>query len=321
MVLYIVVILLVLLRSKAMKNRRNLSGIAWKGAILLCVVLSLFAFLFTSCTNYKGSDEFVSEKVDKQDKNDKENNKDKEEEPAQPGEELTDPLVPVGDPETEDPAQPEDQPQQSGFVLGETEDAGREYLDKIIFLGDSTTYGIGYYYNQGYDALCPPSQIWTPSSGTLTLSNQSTATVVYPATGEEIPIIDAVTDAKPQIMLLTLGVNGVSFMDKQWFVDEYSALVNNIKAASPDTKIILNSIYPVAASYKHIDSISNEKILAANDWIREICEATGCKYLNTYEILVQNGVLPEAAHNGDGIHLSGETFTKVMDYIRTHAYN
>ncbi len=306
-----------------MKNKKSLFGAAWNGAIVLCLVLCLFALLFTSCTKYKGSDAFVSEKVEKEDKKDKDNNKDKEEEPGQSGDELTDPLIPIGDPDSqqpEEPAEPE-VPQQTGVILGVTEDAGREYLDKIIFLGDSTTYGIGYYYNQGYEALCPPSQIWTPSSGTLTLSNQSTATVVYPATGAEIPIIDAVTDAKPEIMLLTLGVNGVSFMDEQWFIDEYTALINNIKAASPDTKIILNSIYPVAASYKHIDSISNEKILTANGWIERIAEGTGCKYLNTYEVLVKDGVLPESAHNGDGIHLSGETFGTVMEYIRTHAYN
>ena len=40
------------------------------------------------------------------------------------------------------------------------------------------------------------------------------------------------------------------------------------------------------------------------------------------EFLVsENGTLPEASHNGDGIHLSGETFGIVMQYIRTHAYN
>jgi len=307
-----------------MKKLKSLKGIVWNGTVIFCLVVCLFAFLFTSCTNYKGSDPFVSEKVDKEDKNDndKDTDKDNEAEGEEPG--LTDPLVPVGDPDEtqpEEPAGPSQTPQQTGVVLGVTEDAGREYLDKIIFLGDSTTYGIGYYYRQGYDALCPPTQIWTPSSGTLTLSNQSTATVVYPKTEQEIPIIDAVTDAKPEIMLLTLGVNGVSFMDEEWFVNEYSSLVNNIKAASPDTKIILNSIYPVASSYKHIDSISNEKIRAANEWIKEIAEATGSKYLNTYEILEENGVLPESAHNGDGIHLSGETFTEVMEYIRTHAYN
>ena len=34
--------------------------------------------------------------------------------------------------------------------LTETADAGREYLDKLTFLGDSTTYGIGYYYEDGW---------------------------------------------------------------------------------------------------------------------------------------------------------------------------
>ena len=233
--------------------------------------------------------------------------------------------IPVGDPsepsEPADPAVPAD-PDLPSYMLGETADAGREYLDRIVFLGDSTTYGIGYYYNQGYTELCPPDQIWTPSSGTLTLSNQSIATVVYPKTGAEIPIVDAVTDAQPDIMLLTLGVNGVSFMDEQWFIDEYTALINTIKTASPNTKIILNSIYPVAKSYGSIQYISNEKIAEANVWIKKIADDTGSKYLNTYEALVDtDGSLPEESHNGDGIHLNGDTFEVVMEYIRTHAYN
>ncbi len=306
-----------------MKSKKSISNVAWLGAIAVCLVLSIFSVIFTSCSKYDGpSDSAISTN-----KNDKDDDK-------QGGSEGDDGLTQTTIPIIDNPSagtQPEDepqvsdqpqQPQQSGVVLEETADAGREYLDRIVFLGDSTTYGIGYYYNQGYTELCPPSQIWTPSSGTLTLAYQSTATVVYPKTGAEIPIIDAVTDAQPDIMLLTLGVNGVSFMEEQWFIDEYKLLINNIKAASPDTKIIVNSIYPVANSYTHIDQISNEKIVAANSWLKRICDETGTKYLNTYEILVgDNGALPESSHNGDGLHLSGETFELVMEYIRTHAYN
>ena len=128
--------------------------------------------------------------------------------------------------------------------LQETADAGRSYLDRFIFLGDSTTYGIGYYHDHGYpDELCPPSQVWTPASGTLTLSYYDTATIVYPETNEELSIVDAVTRAKPDILMITLGVNGVSFMDEEWFIRAYTELVQNVQMASPDTKIILNSIY------------------------------------------------------------------------------
>jgi len=126
---------------------------------------------------------------------------------------------------------------------------------------------------------------------------------------------------KPEYLLITLGVNGISFMDEEWFIRDYTALVELIREASPDTKIILNSIYPVAASYKYQKDINNEKIRAANGWIERIAENTGARFLNSYEALVgPDGNLPESSQNGDGLHLTGEAFTTVMQYIRTHAY-
>ena len=93
-------------------------------------------------------------------------------------------------------------------VLGVTEDAGQEYIDKLTFLGDSTTYGLIHYgmLKDGRNT----KQVWTPASGTLTLSQASFATIVYPETGEEITIVDAVTRSQPEYLVITLGVNGVS---------------------------------------------------------------------------------------------------------------
>ena len=131
-------------------------------------------------------------------------------EPDKPDAEPDTPDAEPGKPDTEpdQPAMGPDQPlaEPSSARLGETEDAGREYLDKLVFLGDSTTYGIGYYYDHGFSAdLVPPSQIWTPASGTLTLAYYATATIVYPETGEEIFIRDAVERAKPEYLVITLG--------------------------------------------------------------------------------------------------------------------
>ena len=79
-------------------------------------------------------------------------------------------------------AEPDNSTEPSSVELGETADAGDEYISKMVFIGDSTTYGL-----KAYDVL-DDSQVWTPSSGTLALFNQSIATIVYPATGEEIPL-------------------------------------------------------------------------------------------------------------------------------------
>ncbi len=298
-----------------MDKNKNLLYLLWSAAIVLCVALSVFALLFSACAKQEGADEsaptsaFTVESAAPATKAPKNTAAPAKETPT----ESEPPATPAPAPATPTPA--------PSTRLAETPDAGRSYLDKFIFLGDSTTYGIGVYYGYGYTELCPPSQVWTPSSGTLTLSYYNIATVVYPETKEEIPIADAVERGKPEYLLLTLGVNGIAFMDEEWFIRDYTALVQMIREASPDTKIILNSIYPVAASYKYQKDINNEKIRAANGWIERIAADTGVRFLNSYEALVgPDGNLPESSQNGDGLHLTGEAFTTVMQYIRTHAY-
>ncbi len=207
----------------------------------------------------------------------------------------------------------------SPATLAETEDMGQEYLDSIVFLGDSTTYGMRYYemLSGGKDTL----QVWTPTSGTLTLSYQSVATILYPETNTEIPIREAVELKKPAYMIITLGVNGIAFMDGDYFKSEYTDLVKGIQARSPDTKIILQSIFPVASSYEYMSSINNDKIAAANQWVIEVAEQTGCRYLATSSALIgSDGFLPESYQNGDGLHLDPDGFNIVVNYIRTHGY-
>lgn len=196
--------------------------------------------------------------------------------------------------------------------------AAEDYIDRITFLGDSTTYGL-----KAYEMLSggkETQQVWTPSSGTLTLSNQSWATIVYPPTGEEIPIRDAVSAAKPDIMVITLGVNGVSFLTEDGFKSEYKALVTDIQTLSPDTKIICNSIYPVESDYQYLADINNEKITAANGWISQVAAECGVYYLDTYSLLLgSDGFLNENYGNGDGIHLGPAGFEIVLQNLRDHA--
>lgn len=208
---------------------------------------------------------------------------------------------------------------ESTAMLEETEDMGQEYIDGITFLGDSTTYGLKYYrmLADGRET----TQVWTPKSGTLSLFQQSFALIVYPETGEEITILEAVERKKPEMMVITLGVNGVSMMDEDYFKSEYTSLVTGIQEKSPDTKIILQSIFPVAASYEYLGSINNEKITRANQWVAEVAEDTGVRYLDTQTVLAgEDGWLPESYQNGDGLHLNETSFGLVLDYIRTHGY-
>ncbi len=192
------------------------------------------------------------------------------------------------------------------------------YRDKLVFFGDSTTHGMKAYKVFGSRDT---TQVWTPTSGTLALFRAVTDLIYNPNTGEEQLLCDLAAAVKPEYLIVTLGVNGVSFMDEEYFKTEYQNVIDTILKASPDTKLILQSIYPVARSYEKQQSINNQKICDANAWIVELADANQLPYLNTYAALVgEDGYLPEDCQNGDGMHLNEAGFSKIMDYVINHPY-
>ena len=291
----------------------------WTGGILVCLVAALLALVLSSC----GSGDDVPLTTPPPAQAETPGGETEPGSESTPGGENT----PAGEaPSGETPGSettpggetPNGENTPSGsFVLGETADAGQSYIDKLIFLGDSTTYGLKAYsmLSGGQNT----TQVWTPSNGTLTLSFYETATVVTP--NGEMLIKDAAAAYQPEYLVITLGVNGVSFMDEASFKDCYTKLIQNVQAASPNTKIICNSIYPNMTSYKYYGDINNENITRANGWIQEVAAATGTRYSDTCSVLKDgNGALRADYCNGDGIHLNAAGFTAVLNYLRTHAY-
>ena len=219
--------------------------------------------------------------------------------------------------DTTDMPVPTDVPQPASTVLAETMDLGQEYQDKIVFLGDSTTYGL-YSYN-----VLPHYQVWTPASGTLSLFNWEIETIDYygrDGSNQALSIADCAATGQPEYLVITLGINGISILNESQFKDYYRGLVQAIQAASPNTRIICQSIYPVIDSMTSSD-ITNAKIDAANGWILSIAEELGVRYLNTHDSLLDgSGQLIEELNSGDGIHVTAEGYRRILTYVRTHAY-
>ncbi len=277
------------------KSRKLRDGmyIFWSIAIILVLILVFATLILSSCSKTGAEDTRVP---------------------------------PTNAPATEAPATagPEQGGQESdaqgSAILQPTEDAGQEYIDKIVFLGDSTTYGLKFYgmLSGGKDT----NRVWTPQSGTLTLNFWKTTGIVYPETGTEIVMTEAVTLSKPEILCITLGVNGITMLDETAFKKTYADMVRALQEASPETKIIINSMYPVEAIYEAKNNgINNERISAANEWLKAVAAETGTKYAETnLGLMDENGKLKAEMGNGDGIHLGPDGFNKVLEYLRTHAY-
>lgn len=219
-------------------------------------------------------------------------------------------------------------PAAESVFLEQSADAGEEYIDSFIFLGESTTY---HLKSRGVlSGGQSTTQVWAPKSGTLML-DRSTANcrIVYPETNEELDISEALQRKKPKYMLLTFGLNGATKAIKngdEYFKSCYKGLIETIRAASPNTVIILQSCFPVAQNMDMSAYTVNAETLNAyidriNGWSLELANELKLGYLNTAEILKnENGFLIDEYQVGDGYHLTTEAYKNILHYIRTHAY-
>ncbi len=220
------------------------------------------------------------------------------------------------------------QPSKDVF-LEQSEDAGEEYIDSFIFLGESTTY---HLKSRGVlSGGQSTTQVWGPKSGTLMLDRStSSCRIVYPESNEEIDIGEAVRRKKPKYMMLTFGLNGAAktiSSGSEYFKSCYSKLIDTIHTASPGTVIILQSCFPVAKNmdmslYTVDVATLNKYIDTINVWTQELAAEKKLGYLNTSEILKdENGFLRNEYQVGDGYHLTADAYKKMLYYMRTHAYS
>lgn len=202
--------------------------------------------------------------------------------------------------------------------LSRTVDYGENYLENIVFIGDYTVSGMGMALENSR------LQIWSGENGSLSLDHGiDKATVVYPQNNESLTVSAALALNKPTYLIITLGLdNGVPYCSELKFKEYYSKLIEAVLDAAPDTKIMLQSIFPVSdEKQKDSPNISNEKIDAANKWIEELAENYSLRYLNTSSALKDNhGNLSEKYNSGDGITPSSSGYSEILFYIRTHGY-
>ena len=193
-------------------------------------------------------------------------------------------------------------PVPDSVTLPETADAGQAYQDKLTFLGDSLT---AHLVSRGVltDGQ-NTKQVWHTKDNMLNLDSPITsAKINLPGTDRYVTIAEAAAELKPEILVITLGTDyGVSYLVETDFKAYYTKLVRAIQEASPNTVILLQSIFPVTAGCK---VLSNEKIDRANGWVKAVAAENNCRYLDTQSVLKdENNCLRDSlCISEDGIHL------------------
>ena len=235
----------------------------------------------------------------------------KPETPGTPADSV--PTDTTGDGESTDLANHYQIDNTSSALLTETADAGTEYLDSTLFLGDSNTVRL---YNNGLISLqqfCAKEGIGTQvalNEGIVTFKNDTT----------HYTIAQAVAKMKPRRVVMTFGTNDTG-MEVADFISNYTALVQAIQEAYPYTDLIVNTVPPIPENHSNYPHMDQAKIDDFNMALLNMCEQLGVRFLNTAEVLKgENGYgQPDYYTDGD-IHLKSAGLKAALSYLRTHAY-
>ncbi len=215
-----------------------------------------------------------------------------------------------------------------GDRLHENDGAGEFYCQELYFFGESTTA----HLSRVGGVLDTPqyrSHVLRDASGTRMLDRRILASPVllyeHDGSARTVPLTEALEVLRPPILMLSFGLNGILGFcaHPEQFEDIYLSLLQGIRTHSPETEIILQSIYPVRASDGYSVDVPtlNAHICALNERIRAMAAREGLRYADTAALLCdKDGLLCASYDSGDGIHLCNDAYRAILAYLTENGY-
>lgn len=207
-----------------------------------------------------------------------------------------------------------------GTILPQTEDAGQEYLDETLFIGDSNTARYMVYAPEDSDEAFTSlsNTIGVVSMGVQQITSLKCENFVGKSSAVTIP--EAVKIMQPRRIIIGFGTNNLT-MGTDTFIEKYKEGLAAIKEAYPYADIIVSAIPPLDKQRSNT-ALTMKQVDTLNAAIVTMCEQEGYKFLNTTEALQDSstGWAKTDYTLSDGVHLSQTGVRAYFDYVRTHAY-
>ena len=206
-----------------------------------------------------------------------------------------------------------DTDQLGNTILAETDDAGQEYLDETLFIGDSNTVRTMAYGFTTWDNV-----VAAVSMGVEHI--QSLKMTYFKGYTNPVTVIDAVKIIQPKRIIITYGTNDL-FWDTDEFIKVYKKALAAIHEAYPYADIIVNAVPPLDKQRENT-RLTMQRVDEFNKAIAEMAKEEGYKFLNSSEALKdeKTGFAKTDYTIGDGVHLSKKGMEAYVNYIKTHAY-
>ena len=166
--------------------------------------------------------------------------------------------------------------QFTGTILPETEDAGQEYVDNTLFVGDSNT---ARYMNYGFVTLDNGIGVIGMNAGQIT----TLPSVKFKGNKSLVTIDKAIPVIQPQRVVFAFGTNDLT-SKPETYIETYEKAIKKCYDVYPYFDIIVSAIPPVDR-YRDYTYISMQNVDKFNAALVEMCEKNDWKFLNTTEVL------------------------------------
>ena len=196
------------------------------------------------------------------------------------------------------------------YQLKETP-VNEKYFSEVVLVGDSNIKNL---FLNGY---VKGKQAWyLPCIHAESYFHEK----LYIGGGEQILLLDAVKKYKPKYLIFNIGTFSTAWISDVTFKNKGNELIEEIKKASPDTKLIISSIYPIS-SENNINNFKQEDINYYNYQLLQMTKEHNLKFLNVQEVLKgPNGYGKPNYFLDDKFHFSAAGFKELINYIKTHAW-
>lgn len=179
-----------------------------------------------------------------------------------------------------------------------------DYFDDVLFIGDSRIVGIRDYagLEERADFLC------------------ETSATIYKIIDHEFKNSDTLKDRlaskKYGKIYLMVGINELGRGTTEDFIEQYTAVVEEIRRLSPDSTIVLLGIIHVSKERNDSDPIfNNTNIIARNHAIATLADNQNIFYIDTNEVLCDEAGNLNEDYTYDDIHILGIYYHLVKEFL------
>lgn len=172
----------------------------------------------------------------------------------------------------------------------------------VIFLGNSITAGVD----------------WMELLGMRRARNRGISGDI---TFGVLERLDEVTEGKPAKVFILIGINDISRnIPDNVILDNYKKIVTTIKAASPGTKVYIQTLMPVNNTFTQFRNHYNkdEHIKAVNDGLKALAQEEHVALVDLHPHFTDSEGRMKKEYTEDGLHLNAEGYRVWRDVLKPY---